>query len=68
MIGTRQRIDYRSGQAAIIRRTAMGYDRLMQVVTEQGMQRAMVRINRARTVLAEPLPPAPANSAVPNHA
>ena len=41
----RQRIDYRSGKAAIIRRTAMSYDRLIQVVTEQAMQRAMVRIN-----------------------
>jgi hypothetical protein len=68
MIGTRQRIDYRSGQAAVIGRTAMGYDRLMQVVTEQAMQRAMVRINRARAVLAEPLPPAPPNPAVPDHA
>ena len=26
-------------------RTAISYDRLMQVVTEQAMQRAMVRIN-----------------------
>jgi hypothetical protein len=48
MIGTRQRIDYRSGKAAIIRRTAMSYDRLMQVVAEQAMQRAMVQINRSR--------------------
>jgi hypothetical protein len=68
MIGTRQRIDYRSGQAAMISRTAMSYDRLMQVATEQAMQRAMVRVNRARAVLAEPLPPAPANSAVPDDA
>ena len=48
MIQTRQRIDYRSGKAAIIRRTAMSYDRLIQVVTEQAMQRAMVQITKAR--------------------
>jgi hypothetical protein len=66
MIGMRQRIDYRTGQAAIIRRTAISYDRLMQLVTEQAMQRAMVRINRARAML--PLPPAPPNPAVPDHA
>ena len=29
-------------------RTAISYDRLMQVVTEQAMQRAMVRINRRK--------------------
>ena len=29
-------------------RTAMSYDRLIQVVTEQAMQRAMVRINRRK--------------------
>ena len=46
--GTWQRIDYRSGKAAIIRRTAMSYDQLMQVVTEQAMQRAMVQITKAR--------------------
>jgi hypothetical protein len=46
MIQTRQRIDYRSGKVAIIRRTSMSYDRLMQVVAEQAMQRAMVQINR----------------------
>ena len=40
MIQTRQRIDYRSGKVAIIRRTSMSYDRLMQVVAEQAMQRA----------------------------
>ena len=45
--GTWQRIDYRSGKAAF-RRTAMSYDRLMQVVTEQAMQRAMVQITKAR--------------------
>jgi hypothetical protein len=33
-------------QAAIIRRTAMSYDRLMQLVAEQAMQRAMVQINK----------------------
>ena len=44
MIQTRQRIDYRSGKVATIRRTSMSYDRLMQVVAEQAMQRAMVRI------------------------
>ena len=48
MIQTRQRIDYRSGKAAIIRRTSMSYDRLMQVVAEQAMQRAMVQITKAR--------------------
>ena len=46
MIQTRQRIDYRSGKVAIIRRTSMSYDRLMQVVAEQAMQRAMVQISR----------------------
>jgi hypothetical protein len=46
MIQTRQRIDYRSGKAAIIRRACMSYDRLMQVVAEQAMQRAMVQISR----------------------
>ena len=50
--GTRQRIDYRSGKAAVIRRTSMSYDRLMQVVAEQAMQRAMVQINRAKRVRA----------------
>ena len=53
MIQTRQRIDYRSGKVAIIRRTSMSYDRLMQVVAEQAMQRAMVQINR-RTVADVP--------------
>ena len=37
MIQTRQRIDYRSGKVAIICRTSMSYDRLMQVVAEQAM-------------------------------
>jgi hypothetical protein len=46
--GTWQRIDYRSGKAAIIRRTSMSYDRLMQVVAEQAMQRAMVQITKAQ--------------------
>jgi hypothetical protein len=46
--GTWQRIDYRGGKAAIIRRTSMSYDRLMQVVAEQAMQRAMVQITKAR--------------------
>jgi hypothetical protein len=46
MIQTRQRIDDRSGKAAIIRRTSMSYDRLMQVAAEQAMQRAMAQINR----------------------
>ena len=46
MIQTRQRIDCRSGKVAIIRRTSMSYDRLMQVVAEQAMQRAMVQIRR----------------------
>ena len=50
--GTQQRIDHRSGKAAVIRRTSMSYDRLMQVVTEQAMQRAMVQINRAKRVRA----------------
>jgi hypothetical protein len=50
MIQTRQRIDYRSGKVAIIRRTSMSYDRLMQVVAEQAMQRA--DSYRARAVLA----------------
>jgi len=50
MIQTRQRIDYRSGKAAIIRRTSMSYDRLMQVVAEQAMQRAMVQMNRRSLV------------------
>jgi hypothetical protein len=66
MIGTRQRSDYRSGKAAIIRRTAMGHDRLMQLVNERAMQRAMVQINSARAVLPQPLPPAPPNPAVPD--
>ena len=30
-------------------RTAISYDRLMQVVTEQAMQRAMVRINSRKS-------------------
>ena len=38
MIQTRQRIVYRSGKLAAIRRTSMSYDRLMQVVAEQAMQ------------------------------
>jgi hypothetical protein len=46
----RQRIDYRSGKVAIIRRTSMSYDRLMQVVAEQAMQRAMVQMNRRSLV------------------
>jgi hypothetical protein len=46
MIQTRQRIDYRSGKAATIRRTSLSYDRLMQVVAEQAMQRALVQINK----------------------
>ena len=58
MIQTRQRIDYRSGKAAIIRRTSMSYDRLMQVVAEQAMQRAMVQINR-RTSLGGRRPDPP---------
>jgi hypothetical protein len=49
--GTWQRIDYRSGKAAIIRRTSMSYDRLMQVVAEQAMQRAMVQINRRMSLV-----------------
>ena len=48
----RQRIDYRSGKAAIIRRASMSYDRLMQVVAEQAMQRAMVQINRRTSLVA----------------
>jgi hypothetical protein len=48
----RQRIDYRSGKVAIIRRTSMSYDRLMQVVAEQAMQRAMVQINRSTSLVA----------------
>ena len=52
MIQTRQRIDYRSGKVAIIRRTSMCYDRLMQVVAEQAMQRAMVQINRRSSLVA----------------
>jgi hypothetical protein len=55
MIGTRQRIDYRSGKATI-RRTATSYDRLMQVVTEEAIQRAMVRMNR-RKYMTPPRPP-----------
>ena len=51
MIQTRQRIDYRSGKIAIIRRTSMSYDRLMQVVAEQAMQRAMVQINRRTSLV-----------------
>jgi hypothetical protein len=47
MIGTRQQ-KYRTGKATILRRAAMSYDRLMQVVTEQAMQRAMVQINRGK--------------------
>jgi hypothetical protein len=50
--GTWQRIDYRGGKAAIIRRTSMSYDRLMQVVAEQAMQRAMVQITKARRLSA----------------
>ena len=52
MIQTRQRIDHRSGKASIIRRTSMSYDRLMQVVAEQAMQRAMVQINRRTPLIA----------------
>ena len=52
MILTRQRIDCRSGKVAIIRRTSMSYDRLMQVVAEQAMQRAMVQINRRTPLIA----------------
>ena len=48
----RQRIDYRSSKSAIIRRTSMSYDRLMQVVAEQAMQRAMVQINRSTSLVA----------------
>ena len=68
MIQTRQRIDYRSGKAAIIRRTStsiirrtsMSYDRLMQVVAEQAMQRAMVQINRMTSLGGRrPDPPTP---------
>jgi hypothetical protein len=60
MIQTRQRIDYRSGKAAIIRRTCMSYDRLMQVVAEQAMQRAMVRISRMTPLGGRrPDPPTP---------
>ena len=51
MIQTRQRIEYRSGKVAIIRRTSMSYDRLMQVVAEQAMQRAMVQINRRTSLV-----------------
>jgi hypothetical protein len=51
MIQTRQRIDCRSGKVAIIRRTSMSYDRLMQVVAEQAMQRAMVQINRRMSLV-----------------
>ena len=36
-----------------LRRTSMSFDRLMQVVAEQAMQRAMVQINR-RTVADVP--------------
>jgi hypothetical protein len=54
MIGTRQRIDYRTGKATILRRAAMSYDRLMQVVTEQAMQPAIVQINRGKMALAAP--------------
>ena len=56
MIQTRQRIDYRSGKVATIRRTSMSYDRLMQVVAEQAMQRAMVQINRRTS------PPGPSDT------
>ena len=35
-----------------VRRTSMSYDRLMQVVAEQAMQRAMVQISRAKRVRA----------------
>jgi hypothetical protein len=68
MIQTRQRIDYRSGRAAIIRRTStsiirrtsMSYDRLMQVVAEQAMQRAMAQINRRMSLGGRrPDPPTP---------
>ena len=52
MIQTRQRIDYRSGKVATIRRTSMSYDRLMQVVAEQAMQRAMMQISKARRLSA----------------
>ena len=52
MIQTRQRIDYRSGKVAIIRRTSISYNRLMQVVAEQAMQRAMVQINRRTSLVA----------------
>ena len=48
----RQRIDCRSGKAAIFRRASMSYDRLMQVVAEQAMQRAMVQINRSTSLVA----------------
>jgi hypothetical protein len=57
MIQTRQRIDYRSGKVAIIRRTCMSYDRLMQVVAEQAMQRAMVQINRRTSLTFQRQPP-----------
>jgi hypothetical protein len=60
MIQTRQRIDYRSGKAATIRRTSMSYDRLMHVVAEQAMQRAMVQINRRMSLGGRrPDPPTP---------
>ena len=52
MIQTRRRIDYRSGKVAIIRRTSISYNRLMQVVAEQAMQRAMVQINRRTSLVA----------------
>jgi hypothetical protein len=35
-------------KAAVLRRTALSYDRLMQVVAEQAMQRAMMQINRGK--------------------
>jgi hypothetical protein len=63
MIQTRQRIDYRSGKVAIIRRTSMCYDRLMQVVAEQAMQRAMVQIKRCYAEPERPFHAAPAQRA-----
>ena len=60
MIQTRQRIDYRSGKVVIIRRTSMCYDRLMQIVAEQAMQRAMAQINRRMSLGGRrPDPPTP---------
>jgi hypothetical protein len=38
--GTKQRLDYRTGHHVITRRTAMSYDRLMQIVNEQAMAHA----------------------------